>query len=119
MQGIFMSPARSSDPFDNWTVQVRKGLLEFWVLRRLARGECYGYDLVKELTQMGSLSMSEGTVYPLLSRLRVQGWVETHLVESNEGPARKYYRLSAEGQQQLTSMNCYWDELQSLLEDPS
>jgi len=105
-----------SEPFDNWTVQARKGLLELWVLRSLSHGECYAYDLVKALTEKGGLGVSEGTLYPLLSRLRVLGWVETRLVESAEGPARKYYRLSKEGTRQLNRMNQYWRQLLSTLE---
>ena len=111
-----MRKSTSSDAFDNWTVQVRKGLLELWVLRALSKGECYGYDLVKAIADGGGLGISEGTLYPLLSRLRVMGLVETRLVESAEGPARKYYRLTGAGEQQLRDMNRYWRQLLASLE---
>src|SRR5688572_1690749 len=77
----------------------------------MADGERYGYDLVKSLVALPGLGVTEGTLYPLLSRLRVQGLVETRLVESSEGPARKYYRLTAPGRGTLGMMNRYFDEL--------
>jgi len=100
-----------ADFFDNWTVQVRKGLLEFCVLNALAEKERYGYDLVKTLMAVPGLGVTEGTLYPLLSRLRVQGLVSARLVESTEGPARKYYALSKEGRRLLSAMNDYLETL--------
>lgn len=91
--------------FDNWTVQVRKGLLEMCILNALADGERYGYELVKALTRIQGLGTTEGTLYPLLSRLRVQGLVTTRLVESAEGPARKYYALTPAGREARDRMN--------------
>jgi PadR family transcriptional regulator PadR len=99
------------DFFDNWTVQVRKGLLEFCVLNALAEKERYGYDLVKTLMAVPGLGVTEGTLYPLLSRLRVQGLVSARLEESKEGPARKYYALTADGRKILSSMNDYLETL--------
>ena len=64
-----------SDFFDNWTVQVRKGVLELCILNALAERERYGYELVKSLVDNPGLGMTEGTLYPLLSRLRAQGLV--------------------------------------------
>jgi PadR family transcriptional regulator, regulatory protein PadR len=100
-----------SDYFDNWTVQVRKGLLDVCILRALAGKERYGYELVKTLVDVPGLGLTEGTLYPLLSRLRVQGLVTTRLEESSEGPARKYYTLTAEGRKVLTLMETYMDKL--------
>lgn len=96
-----------NDFFDNWIVQVRKGLIEFHVLSALAAKERYGYDLVKTLLGVPGLGVTEGTLYPLLSRLRVQGLVSARLVESTEGPARKYYALTSEGRRILTAMDDY------------
>jgi len=100
-----------SDYFDNWTVQVRKGVLDLCVLRALAEKERYGYELVKTLVDVPGLGLTEGTLYPLLSRLRVQGLVITRLEESTEGPARKYYTLTAEGRKALGLMEDYMDTL--------
>lgn len=100
-----------SDYFDNWTVQARKGLLDMCILRVLSEREYYGYELVRTLVDVPGLGLTEGTLYPLLSRLRVQGLVTTRLEESSEGPARKYYSLTQEGRSVLTLMEEYMDTL--------
>jgi PadR family transcriptional regulator, regulatory protein PadR len=97
--------------FDNWTVQVRKGLLELCILNALAEEERYGYDLVKTLVEVHGLGVTEGTLYPLLSRLRVAGLIASRLEESSSGPARKYYSLTREGRKVMETMNEYMTEL--------
>lgn len=79
----------------------------------LAGGEIYGYDLVKQLAAVRGLVVSEGTVYPLLSRLHRAGILGTRLVESGSGPARKYYVLTPEGRKVRELMNTYWQDLQA------
>ncbi len=109
------SRTRAGEPmgdfFDNWTVQVRKGLMEMCVLNALAERERYGYELVKTLVETPGLGITEGTLYPLLSRLRLQGLVNTRLEESPEGPARKYYALTEEGGALRGQMLEYLDAL--------
>jgi PadR family transcriptional regulator PadR len=100
-----------ADLFDNWTVQVRKGLLELCVLNALSDRERYGYELVKSLTTVPNLGVTEGTLYPLLSRLRLAGLITSRLEESSEGPARKYYCLTPEGRRVMAQMNQYLDTL--------
>lgn len=95
----------------NWTTQLRKGLLELCVLASLRHNHLYGYDIVKRLAAGGGLAMGEGTVYPILSRFKKDGLVETTLVESTEGPARKYYQLTAKGRQLLARMLAHWAEV--------
>lgn len=97
--------------FENWTTQARKGVLELCILNILSQGERHGYDLVKLLVSMPGSGVAEGTVYPLLSRLRMQGLVETRLEESSEGPARKYYQLTDIGKATVDLMNTYWNLL--------
>lgn len=99
--------------FENWTVQARKGLLELCILSALAGRERYGFELVKTLVAIPGLGVKEGTLYPLLSRLRVQGLVHTRLQESPDGPARKYYALTREGKKTLSMMRAYLDDLLS------
>ncbi|MDF1801086.1 MAG: PadR family transcriptional regulator [Planctomycetota bacterium] len=99
------------DILANWTAQARKGLLELGVLNALSEEERYGYDLVKSLVAWSGLDITEGTIYPLLSRLRKQGLVETRLVESSGGPARKYYALTAEGRDVTVLMNQRFEAL--------
>jgi PadR family transcriptional regulator, regulatory protein PadR len=105
------------DFFDNWTTQVRKGLLELCILNALAGEERYGYDLVKTLVDVPGLGVTEGTIYPLLSRLRVAGLISSRLEESTSGPARKYYSLTKEGRKLMNTMNDYMDELNKSVEE--
>jgi len=92
-----MSGTTEIERFENWTVQMRKGILDLCILGALRHGERYGYAMVKELVAVPGVGVSEGSIYPLLSRLKRQGLVSTRLEESSEGPARKYYRLSETG----------------------
>ena len=92
---------------DNWTVQLRKGLLELFVLNALDGRERYGYELAKSLMRVPELGMNEGTLYPLLARLRAQGLITARLEESPEGPARKYYCLTKEGRRMAKRMNLH------------
>lgn len=103
--------AAVNDFFDNWTVQVRKGVLELCILNALAEKERYGYELVKTLVAIPGLGVTEGTLYPLLSRLRVQEFITARLEESSEGPARKYYALTKEGRKVMGAMNEYLKNL--------
>ncbi len=100
-----------ADMFDNWTVQARKGILELAILTALADRRRYAYDLVRSLVDIPGLGISEGTIYPLLSRLRVHGLVETRLEESAEGPARKYYSITNQGRRTLEMMKDYLDAI--------
>jgi PadR family transcriptional regulator PadR len=75
--------------------QLKKGVLEMCVLAVLKQRDCYGYELVNQISK--KVSVSEGTIYPLLRRLKTEDYVETYLQESNGGPSRKYYRLTERG----------------------
>jgi PadR family transcriptional regulator PadR len=103
--------AKLDAAFENWTVQVRKGVLELCVLNAIGDGEQYGYDLVKSLTGVPALSVTEGTLYPLLSRLRVQGLLRTRTENSAGAVPRKYYSLTPEGARVLRLMNRHLDDL--------
>lgn len=78
-------------------IQFKKGVLEMCVLSILAKKDCYGYELVSEISK--NISISEGTIYPLLKRLKDEGYFTTYLQESQEGPPRKYYKITPEGYQ--------------------
>jgi len=99
------------DIADNWTTQLRKGLLELCMLNVIGRGRIYGYDIVRQLRDVDVLVVSEGTIYPILSRLKRDGLVRTSLEESPSGPARKYYELTRRGEQLRDDMNVHWDLL--------
>jgi PadR family transcriptional regulator PadR len=96
---------------DNWATQLRKGLLELCILNMVAQEEVYGYDLVKRLTEMPGLGIAEGSIYPLLSRMRKAGLLSARLEESPTGPARKYYALTPQGRNCWETMNAHWDHL--------
>ncbi|MBX3176157.1 MAG: PadR family transcriptional regulator [Candidatus Hydrogenedentes bacterium] len=96
----------------NWTTQLRKGLLELCIVNLLARGELYGYDLVKRVTAIRGIVVTEGTIYPLLSRLRKSGLLETRTEESPNGPVRKYYRLTPAGERARELMNACWQDVE-------
>jgi PadR family transcriptional regulator, regulatory protein PadR len=99
------------ETFENWTVQMRKGVLDLCILRALSAGEWYGYALVKSLVAVPGVGVAEGSIYPLLARLKRQGLVTTRLEESSEGPARKYYLATAEGRALAEEMELYFAEM--------
>ncbi len=89
--------------------QLRRGALEHCVLALLADGERYGYDLVMELSTAGLLA-SEGTMYPLLSRLRKDALVNTTWRESDSGPPRRYYSLTQAGADAVEAFREAWEQ---------
>lgn len=89
--------------------QLRRGVLEHCVLALLGDEERYGYDLVTELSEAGLLA-SEGTIYPLLSRLRKEELVRTSWRESPSGPPRRYYSLTGEGRAALDDFSRSWTD---------
>lgn len=92
--------------------QLRRGTLESCVLALLADGERYGYDLVSELSEAG-LVAGEGSVYPLLSRLRKDALVTTTWRESLSGPPRRYYALTPAGHRALADFRIAWGEFRT------
>ena len=88
--------------------QMRKGTLQYCVLALLADEERYGFDLVRALAERDGMVTSEGTIYPLLTRLRKEGLVETSWQESPSGPPRRYYSLTAAGHAALETFTAEW-----------
>lgn len=97
---------------ENTQVQMRKGILEFCILHIISRGEVYASDMLEELTT-AKIIVVEGTLYPLLTRLRKAGLLEYKWVESTSGPPRKYYKLTEDGRIFLTKLESTWEELMS------
>ena len=95
----------------NWQTQARKGVLELTVMNALRGQRMYGYELAKTLQGIPALAVVEGTIYPIMSRLQKEGLVSSSLEPSPEGPARKYYRLSRDGEAVLDRINDLWDEM--------
>ena len=86
---------------------IRKGLLEFLILRIISSDKVYVADMLNRLRGT-EFATQEGTLYPLLSKMRREGLVEYEWQESGAGPPRKYYRLTGAGQSQLGELNEYW-----------
>ena len=95
---------------ENAQVQMRKGILEFCILHIISRGEVYASDMIEELT-LAKIAVVEGTLYPLLTRLKNAGLLDYKWVESNSGPPRKYYILTEEGKIFLETMQSTWNDL--------
>ena len=104
-----MVPTSSKAARDSGLIaQLRRGALEYCVLAMLERGERYGFDLVRELGEVGGLVTSEGTIYPMLARLRRDGVVQSTWRESPSGPPRRYSRLSPAGRRALQEFREEW-----------
>jgi PadR family transcriptional regulator PadR len=89
---------------------IRKGLLEFLILRIVATGKVYAADILSRLSDT-EFATQEGTLYPLLSKMRRDGLLDYEWQESEAGPPRKYYELTGRGRTQLTELNDYWKRL--------
>lgn len=96
--------------------QLRKGLLEMAVLQIAAVQKVYAADILTAL-QPTPFVTGEGTLYPLLSRLKREGWLQYDWAESEQGPPRKYYRLTPAGKRRLSELQKYWQTLQTSLDD--
>src|SRR5688500_9974972 len=97
---------------ENTQVQMRKGIIEFCILEIISRGEVYASDMLSELTA-AKMIVVEGNLYPLLTRLKNAGLLDYTWVESAAGPPRKYYKLTAAGQQFLEDLRQTWKEVEA------
>ena len=95
---------------DEKVVALRKGLLEFVILKVVSADKVYVADILKRLTGT-NFATQEGTLYPMLSRMRREQLVDYDWQESSAGPPRKYYTLTQRGRKQLAALNSYWQEL--------
>ena len=102
-----------SSAAEKWEVQLRKGCLELAILAALWAGRRYGLEVLRTLEHESDLIVSEGTIYPLLSRLKALGFVESEWVESESGHPRKYYVLTADGRQRVKEMAAIWARFSS------
>jgi PadR family transcriptional regulator PadR len=95
---------------------MRRGTLQYCVLALLSEQERYGFDLVRELASVEGMVTSEGTIYPLLSRLRRDGLVESFWQESPSGPPRRYYRLTESGRTALEGFRDEWSRFRDAVD---
>jgi PadR family transcriptional regulator PadR len=104
-----------SDRLDGWEVQLRKGCLELAVLGSLWSGRLYGLEILRRLESESDLVLSEGTVYPLLSRLKTARLLDSEWVEAEAGHPRKYYRLTPAGRRRAIEMARTWSRFSKSL----
>jgi len=95
-------------------VAIRKGLLEFLILKIVAANKVYVADILQRLSDT-DFATQEGTLYPLLSKMRRDGLLDYEWQESDAGPPRKYYELTAKGKTQLSELNDYWKHLNTTM----
>ena len=93
---------------------IRRGLLEFLILKIVSADKVYAADILKRLSAT-DFSTQEGTLYPLLSKMRRDGLLDYEWLESDAGPPRKYYELTAKGKSQLAELNDYWKHLNTTI----
>ena len=103
-------------PKHGMLAQLRRGTLEYCVLALLQDVERYAFDLVRSLSEVDGMVTSEGTIYPLLSRLRRDGLVESTWRESSEGPPRRYYRLTSEGEAAFQTFVGEWQQFRDAVD---
>jgi PadR family transcriptional regulator PadR len=107
---MLYNPSMPQESIEQKKAQMRKSLVEFCILLVIRDGRAYSSDILKTLTE-ANLLVVEGTLYPLLSRLKTQELVEYEWEESKSGPPRKYYKLTKSGQDTLAHLEKTWDEL--------
>jgi PadR family transcriptional regulator PadR len=93
---------------------IRKGLLEFLILKIVVADKVYAADILERLSET-EFATQEGTLYPLLSKMRRDGLLDYEWQESDAGPPRKYYELTAKGKSQLADLNAYWKQLNATI----
>jgi PadR family transcriptional regulator PadR len=98
----------SDQVIERWVPQFKKGLLEFIILLRLQDRLIYGYEMAVEIKRITSIELAEGTLYPLLNRLKRDGLVDAEWQTEETGPPRKYYQITAKGAETLEKMKEYW-----------
>ena len=100
----------------NWKSQVKKGTLTFIILNILKKNEYYGYELIEQIKKHTEIEIAEGTLYPLLNRLKSENLVGSKWVEQETGIPRKYYSLTETGIKTLVQMNEYWKNLETSIQ---
>lgn len=102
---------------NNWQTQLRKGLLDIFVLNLLRNGNCHGYEMVQKLKKNNGMVIREGNIYPILARLQTDGLVTSYTEPSKDGPPRKYFKLTESGQKVLSDMNNHWDKINESIQN--
>jgi PadR family transcriptional regulator PadR len=102
---------------ENWEAQLRKGCLEMAILASLWDGRLYGLEVLRSLEQRWHLALAEGTLYPILARLKAEGLLQSEWVEADAGHPRKYYQLTAQGRRRTREMARSWSTFSSTISE--
>jgi PadR family transcriptional regulator PadR len=105
------------DAVRRWETQLRKGALELAILAALGSGALYGLEILRRLEESAGLVVPEGTIYPLLGRLKSEGWLVAEWVEAEAGHPRKYYRLAPAGRRHLLALARAWAGFAASMDD--
>jgi len=107
MAKLRAQPTDGDQP-DRWEAQLRKGAVEMAALASLWQGRLYGLEIIRFLESQSQLALAEGTIYPVLNRLKAEGLLTSEWVEAEAGHPRKYYSLTAAGRERLRLMAEAW-----------
>jgi PadR family transcriptional regulator PadR len=107
----------SQPPPDNWDAQLRKGSLELAILASLWAAPLYGLEILRVLRSRGGMEVAEGTLYPILNRLRIDGLVNSEWQDAGTGHPRKYYTLTAPGRAKTREMAAAWTEFSAQMNE--
>lgn len=105
-----MTSNANGDRGPNWEAQLRKGCLEMAILASLWQSRLYGLEILRSLSEKSQLDVAEGTLYPILSRLKAEGLLDSEWVEAEAGHPRKYYWLTTSGRRRIREMAGAWYE---------
>ncbi len=106
----------NDEKITKWESQVRKGMLDFIILICLAKQEFYGYELIKKIKEIAEINVSEGTIYPLLNRLKKDELIISKWVEMDTGIPRKYYQITEKGENILAGMKRAWGKFSTSID---
>jgi len=107
----------NGDRGQHWEAQMRKGSLELAILASLWQSRLYGLEILRSLSEKSQLDVAEGTLYPILSRLKAEGLLQSEWVEAEAGHPRKYYWLTVPGRRRAREMAESWHTFAASLAD--
>jgi PadR family transcriptional regulator PadR len=112
---MYMATNSNGERGDTWEAQLRKGCLEMAILATLWSTRLYGLEILRAMSERSNMVVAEGTVYPILARLKAEGMLQSEWVEADAGHPRKYYWLTAAGRRRLKEQALAWNEFSSNL----
>ncbi len=112
-----MAKTGTNGTSENWEAQLRKGCLEMAILATLWERRRYGLEILRSLEQRWELTLAEGTLYPILARLKAEGLLNSEWVEADAGHPRKYYQLTAQGRRRTREMARSWSTFSSTISE--